>query len=122
MFRTTFDGGTYAATASFDLLQRANAIAMVRGAPVSVGGVLTSDTFYPYDRANAAWWQAWAAHGVLAAEMESAAVYTLAARHGAQALSILTVSDNLVTGEQTTAEERQTGFGDMAALALETIL
>lgn len=118
MFRTTFDGASYAATASFDLLLRAHEIAIERGAPVSVGAVLTSDTFYP---SEGPWWDAWAKHGVLAAEMETAAVYTLAARHAARALSILTVSDNLVTGEQTTAEERQTGFGDMAALALETV-
>jgi purine-nucleoside phosphorylase len=55
-----------------------------------------------------------AADQLRAAEMETAALYTLAAR----ALSILTVSDNLVTGEQTTSDERQTGFGEMAALAL----
>jgi purine-nucleoside phosphorylase len=121
MFRSTFSGASYAATANFDLLQRAYGIALVRGAPCSVGSVLTSDAFYPHERTNAQWWTPWAEHGVLAAEMETAAVYTLAARHGARALSILTVSDNLVTGEQTTAEERQTGFGDMAALALETV-
>ncbi|MBX3161788.1 MAG: purine-nucleoside phosphorylase [Deltaproteobacteria bacterium] len=121
MFRATFGGATYAASASFDLLQRAHALAVAQGRPVRVGTVLTSDTFYPDERQPTPWWTPWAEHGVLAAEMETAAVYTLAARRGARALSILTVSDNLITGEQTTADERQTGFGDMAALALELV-
>lgn len=120
MFRATFGGATYAAAASFDLLSRANTLATARGMRVRVGTVLTSDTFYP-DETVAASWKPWAQHGVLAAEMETAALYTLAARRGAQALSILTVSDNVVTDKHTTADERQTGFGDMAALALELV-
>jgi purine-nucleoside phosphorylase len=121
MFRATFGGATFAATASFELLQRAHALATEWGKPVRVGPVLTSDTFYPDESVVTTWWNPWAEHGVLAAEMETAAVYTLAARRSARALSILTVSDNLVTGEQTTAEERQTGFADMAALALAVV-
>jgi purine-nucleoside phosphorylase len=121
MFRATFGGATFAAAASFDLLQRAHALATAWGKPVHVGTVLTSDTFYPDDSLVTTWWNPWAEHGVLAAEMETAALYTLAARRSARALSILTVSDNLVTGEQTTADERQTGFGDMAALALAVV-
>ena len=115
MFRATFGGATFAAAASFELLQRAHAAA---ARPVRVGTVLTSDTFYPDETALSTWWTPWAEHGVLAAEMETAALYTLAARRSARALSILTVSDNLVTGEQTTSDERQTGFGEMAELAL----
>jgi len=121
MFRTTFGGATYAASADFTLLQRAHELATSRGKPVRVGGVLTSDTFYPDENVVTTWWTPWAEHAVLAAEMETAALYTLAARRGAHALSILTVSDNLVTGEQTTADERQTGFGDMALLALDVV-
>ena len=121
MFRATFHGATFSAAASFDLLHRAHALATAQGKAVRVGPVLTSDTFYPDEAAVSTWWTPWAEHGVLAAEMETAALYTLAARRGARALSILTVSDNLVTGEQTTSEERQTGFGDMAALALELV-
>lgn len=121
MFRATFNGATFAASASFDLLHRAHAIATEWGKPVRVGTVLTSDTFYPDEHVVTNWWHPWAEHGVLAAEMETAALYTLAARRSARALSILTVSDNLVTGEQTTAEQRQTGFGDMAALALALV-
>lgn len=122
MFRKTFDGATFAAAADFDLLRRAHAIAATdANRSVRVGTVLTSDTFYPDEHALSTWWSPWAEHGVLAAEMETAALYTLAARRGAHALSILTVSDNLVTGEQTTADERQTGFGDMAKLALSVV-
>lgn len=120
MFRATFGGATFAPTASFDLLHRAHALATEQGKPVRVGTVLTSDTFYP-DETLSTWWTPWAEHGVVAAEMETAALYTLAARRGARALSILTVSDNLVTGEQTTADERQTGFGEMASLALALV-
>jgi len=119
MFRTTFGDATFAAAASFDLLHRAHALATELGLPMRVGTVLTSDTFYPDEMAT--WWTPWANHNVLAAEMETAGLYTLAARRGARALSILTVSDNLVTGEQTTSEERQTGFGDAAALALQVV-
>lgn len=118
MFRATFDNATFAATASFELLSRAHALATEWGKPVRTGTVLTSDTFYPDESIVTTWWNPWAEHGVLAAEMETAALYTLAARRSARALSILTVSDNLVTGEQTTTEERQTGFTDMALLAL----
>lgn len=121
MFEPTFGGATYAASASFELLRRVHALATEWGKPVHVGGVLTSDRFYPDESKVQTWWNPWAEHGVLAAEMETAAVYTLAARRRAKALSILTVSDNLVTGEQTTSEERQTGFGDMAALALAVV-
>lgn len=121
MFRSTFQGASFAATANFELLRRAHALATEWGKPAHVGSVLTSDTFYPDERAIATWWNPWAEHGVLAAEMETAALYTLAARRRARALSILTVSDNLVTGEQTTSDERQTGFGDMAALALAVV-
>ena len=121
MFRATFGGATYAATASFDLsAPRSRPRDRARQA-VHVGTVLTSDTFYPDETAVATWWKPWAEHGVLAAEMETAALYTLAARRSARALSILTVSDNIVTDEQTTAEQRQTGFGDMAALALAVV-
>ncbi|MFN0248511.1 MAG: purine-nucleoside phosphorylase [Kofleriaceae bacterium] len=121
MFQPTFGGASFAATANFELLRRAHALATEWGKPVHVGSVLTSDRFYPDESAITTWWNPWAEHGVLAAEMETAAVYTLAARRRAKALSILTVSDNLVTGEQTTVDERQTGFGDMAQLALALV-
>ena len=65
-------------------------------------------------------WKLWAKYGVLAVEMESAALYTLAARFGVEALTMLTVSDDLVTGEATSSEERERTFTDMMKLALET--
>jgi purine-nucleoside phosphorylase len=110
-----FAGRDFAPATDFDLLRRAHELATGRGLAVRVGGVLTSDAFYP-ERED--WWRIWARHGVLAAEMETAALYTLASRSGVRALSILTVSDHIVTGAQSSAEDRQTGFGAMAELAL----
>jgi purine-nucleoside phosphorylase len=111
-----FAGMDFAPTADFDLLRRAHDAALQRGLRVRTGNVLTSDTFYSEDPN---WWKVWTAHGVLAAEMETAALYTLCARAGARALSILTVSDHVVKGEHTTAEERQQSFQSMIELALE---
>ncbi|MHA1812057.1 MAG: phosphorylase family protein, partial [Candidatus Thorarchaeota archaeon] len=65
------------------------------------------------------WWERWAAYGVLAVEMETAGLYTLAAKLGVDALSILTVSDSLVTGESATSKERERDFPLMAEIALE---
>jgi purine-nucleoside phosphorylase len=80
-----------------------------------VGAVFTSDTFY-HDEPD--FWRKWAAFGLLAYDMETAGLYTLAAKFGVSALSILTVSDSLVTGEATSAEERERGFSRMAEIAL----
>lgn len=113
-----FAGMDYAPTADAELLFAAHEAAGRLNLPVHAGSVLTSDTFY-YDDPDA--WRIWAEYGVLAAEMETAALYTLAAKFRAQALSVLTVSDNLVKGESTTPEERQVSFGRMMELALETI-
>lgn len=116
MNRLTFGGMDFAPTGDFGLLRSAAEAAERRGLPVRVGAVLTSDCFY---NEEPEWWRVWARHGVLAAEMETAALYTLAARFGARALSVLTVSDHLATGERTTAQERQTSFERMIELALE---
>jgi purine-nucleoside phosphorylase len=82
-----------------------------------VGSVLTSDTFYGEDREG---WRLWTRYGVLAAEMETAALYTLAARFGVHGLSVLTVSDSLVTHETATTEQRQHAYTAMMELALAT--
>jgi purine-nucleoside phosphorylase len=116
MIRNRFGGQDYAPTASFDLLRRAAELGAVLPRPPRVGPVLTSDTFYA---TRDDWWKPWAEHGVLAAEMETAALYTLAAHAGARALSILTVSDHVLTGAHTTADQRQRGFARMVELALE---
>jgi purine-nucleoside phosphorylase len=116
MIRHRFGGMDFAPTADFELLRRAHELAIGRGLLLHAGNVLTSDVFYPDDPD---WWKRWVRHGVLAAEMETAALYTVAARFGARALALLTVSDHIITGEHTTPEERQLGFGAMAELALE---
>lgn len=110
-----FGGRDFAPAASFDLLLAAYQAASQRGATVHVGGIFSSDIFYEADRS---WWQTWADHGTLAVEMETSALYTLAARHQAKALSILTVSDSLVTGLEASADQREKGFPLMAEIAL----
>jgi len=116
MLHKAFGGASFAPAADFELLRRSHEVAVRRDLPVWAGGVLTSDTFYAEPEG---WWSVWARHGLLACEMETAALYTLAARFGARALAILSVSDHIITGERTTAEERQTSFGPMIELALE---
>ncbi|MDE7121857.1 MAG: purine-nucleoside phosphorylase, partial [Oscillospiraceae bacterium] len=109
--------GTYAPIASFRLLKTASDTAEELGLSVQTGNLLSSDTFY--DDANSL--EKWSKMHVLGIEMESAALYMNAARAGAEALCICTVSDCPLRKESTTAEERQTGFTDMMRLALETV-
>ncbi|MBO5928619.1 MAG: purine-nucleoside phosphorylase [Clostridia bacterium] len=109
--------GTLAPLGSFDVLQTAVAEAEKLGVRYHVGNLLSSDTFYSDDTAATAAWQKM---GVLAVEMEAAALYMTAARAGKRALAICTVSDSLVTGEKTTAEERQISFTQMMEIALNT--
>ena len=116
--RLRFQGQDFAPAAGFSLLRQAYEEARGLGMAVRVGSVLTSDTFYGDDPDG---WKLWARYGVLAVEMESSALYTLAARHGVEALSILTVSDSLVRGEKASAEERQQGFTRMVEIALKLV-
>ncbi len=113
-------GGTidFAPTADFDLLSKAYNAAKDAGLSVRVGNIFTADQFYSDEAQN----EKLAAYGVLAVEMETSALYTLAAKHGRQALTVLTVSDHIITGEVTTAEERQTTFNDMMVIALEAAI
>lgn len=113
-----FAGMTYAPTASFQLLKKAYDIAQNLGIEPKVGNVLTTDTFYHDDPED---WKRWMQFGVMAVEMETAGLYSLAAKHGVNALTIVTVSDSLVTGEATTAAERQTTFTQMMKIALEMV-
>jgi purine-nucleoside phosphorylase len=113
-----FGGRDYAPCADFDLLRGAWQAATDRGLNVKVGPVLTSDSFYQ-DQPDP--WGIWREHGVLAIEMESAALYTIAAAHGVRALSVLTVSDQLVTGGRATSEQRQTAFMQMVEIALSLL-
>lgn len=116
--KLNFGGRDFAATANYRLLQSAAVEGEKRGFPVHVGGVLSADAFYEDDPE---WWKLWARYHILGVEMEAAALYTLAAKHGVDALAIMTVSDNLVTGEAADAEQRQTGFPRMAELALSIV-
>ncbi|MCP4659523.1 MAG: purine-nucleoside phosphorylase [bacterium] len=111
-----FQGRDFAPAASFSLLKRAHDVAMEKATPVKVGGVLTADLFYQDDPD---YWKIWASYGVLAVEMETAALYTLAAKHGVEALSILTVSDDLIREEKAGSDEREKAFTQMMELALE---
>ena len=108
--------GTFAPIASFELLRKAvRVIEEMGNIGYKVGNVVSSDVFYSDRQTTAAWQKI----GALAIEMESAALYMNAARAGKNALTICTISDSLVTGEVTTAEERQTSFADMMKIALE---
>lgn len=118
--KLTFEGMDYSACADFQLLHRAYQAAIAMGEAPHVGNVLASDSFYPYTPGDK--WKRWADFGVLAVEMESNALYTLSAKSRVQALSILTVSDSLVTEESTSKEERQLSFGKMVEIALQTIV
>ncbi|NLK45664.1 MAG: purine-nucleoside phosphorylase [Treponema sp.] len=113
-----FKGMHFAAAADFELLKKAYDVAIENNALFKVGTVASSDIFY--DEAQN--WKLWAEYGALGIEMEAAELYTLAAKFGRKALAILTVSDNIVTGEETTAEERQSSFNTMMKIALETAI
>lgn len=111
-----FKGMHYAATADFDLLLKAYKIANDLNIKTIQGSVFSTNTFYD-DVPNR--WDIWKKHGVLGAEMESQILYTLAKRFDVKALSILTVSDNIITKESSSSKERETSFNDMMRIALE---
>ncbi|AUC22126.1 purine-nucleoside phosphorylase [Polaribacter sejongensis] len=111
-----FNGADYAPTASFKLFQKAIEVAKEKNITVNAGGVLSSDEFYADEFES---YKKWAEYGVLCVEMETAGLYTVAAKHNVNALSILTISDSLVTNERTTAEEREQTFKEMIEIALE---
>ena len=106
--------GTFAPIADFELLETAVAIAREKGVRMPVGNVLSSDNFYDASGKT----MDWAKMGVLCAEMESAALYANAAYLGKRALSLLTISDSIVTGEEPPAADRQTTFTQMMEIAL----
>ncbi|KAA0549100.1 purine-nucleoside phosphorylase [Bacillus sp. BGMRC 2118] len=115
--RLTFPGMDFAPTANFDLLKKSYDAGIEKGLSLKVGNVLTADVFY---RDSMEIVEKLASYGVLAIEMETTALYTLASKYGVNALSILTVSDHIFTGEETTSEERQTTFNDMIEIALQS--
>lgn len=111
-----FNGADYAPTASFDLFQKAIKVAEQKGIAIKAGNILSSDEFYADDFND---FKKWADYGVLCVEMETNGLYTVAAKHNVNALSILTISDSLVTKERTTSEEREQTFKEMIEIALE---
>ncbi|MBL3608949.1 purine-nucleoside phosphorylase [Rhodovulum sulfidophilum] len=114
--RGTFRELNFAPCADFGLLAAAHRAAVSKGASPHVGGIYSADAFYDErPDLNAELTR----HGVLAVEMEAAELYILAARHGARALAVLTVSDHLLTGAALSSDDRQSGFGKMVEIALE---
>lgn len=109
--------GAFAPIASFELLRKAvSVVEKMEHVHYRVGNLLSSDTFYSDSNLDVNWQKM----GVLAVEMEAAALYMNAARTGKHALAICTISDSIVTGEATSSEERQSSFNDMVRIALET--
>ena len=113
-----FPNVSFAPTADFELLHTAYTKACEKELSVKVGNIYTEDFFYNEKAPH----EELARYGVLGVEMETAALYLLAAKYGKRALSILTVSDHIMTGEATSAEERQTTFNEMIGIALETAI
>ena len=114
-----FNGANFSPTANFELFSLTLKVAEEKNIKIKAGNVLTSDEFYNDD---SDYYKKWADFGVLAVEMETAGLYTLAAKYKARALSILTISDSLVSPEITSAEEREKTFSEMIELALETAI
>lgn len=111
-----FGGANYSPTADFGLFLKAVEAAKAKNIPIKAGNVLSSDEFYEDDVES---YKKWSKFGVLCVEMEAAGLYTVAAKHNAHALTILTISDSLITGEVTTTKERETTFKGMIEIALE---
>ncbi len=117
--RGRYAGYDFAAIADYSLLRAATDAAAAKGKTVHVGNVYTSDVFY---HSEDTWIERNEKLGVLAVEMETAGLYGLAAEYGARALAILTVSDHILTHDETSAEERQSTFNEMVEIALATAL
>lgn len=117
--RNIFGGSiNYAPLADFDLLRTAYEKAVQENYAVRVGNIISVDRFYDDEIDN----PKLVDYGIMGVEMETAALYILAAKYKRQALGLFTVSDHLMTDEHCTAEERQTSFDDMIKIALETIV
>jgi len=113
-----FEGFHYAPTADFQLVRAVVERAEAAGTRHHVGQLFSTDSFY-HDRPELR--DRLRDFGVLAVEMEAAALYTLAAKFGARALAVCTVSDHLITGDETSSDERERTFGDMVELALDAV-
>lgn len=107
--------GQYSPSASWELIKKVYAASNETGIEFKAGNVVTCDVFYEFGD----WWKKWTKMGVKAVEMETAALYMNAAYNNVNALSIISISDNFVTGAKSTVEERQNSFTNMMKLALE---
>ncbi|MDX1627312.1 MAG: purine-nucleoside phosphorylase [Fulvivirga sp.] len=114
-----FENGAYSPTADFDLLYRSYRYALEKGIKVRVADVFSTDFFYFKNDPNR--WKVWTDHGVVCTDMETAMLYTMAAAEGVQALSILTVSDNIALGTAGSTADREKPLSDMVKLALGTL-
>ena len=117
--KVRFGGRDFAPAATFPLVKKAHETASGKGWQAAVGTVISSDMFYTEDPEE---WRLWAKFGVLAVEMETSELYTLAAKYGRECLALLTISDNLISKEVASSEERQTTFTRMIEIALETAI
>lgn len=115
---TRFSGSHYSPTADFELFMKAANYAKENNIAVKAGNVLSSDEFYEDDPEA---YKKWANYGVLCVEMETAGLYTIAAKHKVKALSVLTISDSLVTGEHISADAREKSLNNMIKIALGAI-
>lgn len=115
--RLYFKDIDFAPSADFKLLYDAYEMAKKLGISTIEGGIFSTDMFYDYGEKDR--WAIWAQHGIVGIDMESQMLYTLAARYGAKALSLLTVSDNLPKGESISAQDREQGVADMMKIAFE---
>ena len=115
MNNSRFINSDYSPTADFDLFIKAVNYARENNIPIKAGNVLSSDEFYSDDPEE---YKLWAQYGVLCVEMETAGLYTIAAKYNIKALTILTISDSLVTDERLSAHDRETTFKDMVRIAL----
>lgn len=107
--------GQYSPSASWELIKKVYVASNETGIEFKAGNVVTCDVFYEFGD----WWKKWAKMGVKAVEMETAVLYMNAAYNNVNALSIISISDNFITGAKSTVEERQNSFTNMMKLALE---
>lgn len=119
IIRNDFPKHDFPQIADFDLLLKSYNLAQEKGFNIHVGNVLSDDVFYK-DSMDEVF--RLGEHGVLGIEMEAAVIYYLAAKYQVQALAIMTVSDHILTGEETSSEERQETFDEMMIVALEAII
>ena len=116
--KSVFPFANYAPTADFTLFNNAVQYAASNKIPIKAGNILTSDDFYEADTES---FKKWAEMGILCVEMETAGLYSIASKYGVKALTLLTISDSLVTKEQTTVLEREQGFRQMIEIALNVV-